>query len=257
MPKGIILSSISIVVVYAIGILLAGIFINWKADLSKGNISLANVTFIAMQDLGLKLGIVIGLGHNSAVALGALFARLVGLSMFLVFLGAFMVESYAPLKQLIEGTPKKLWPGNLGKVENGVPKNALWWQFIISALFIASVGFGGKTIVQFFNLLVLMTNIATVIPYMMIAFAYMRFKKNKDILKPLEIFKTPNSILISTVLVILSVSLATVFTVIQPAITGDYSTAIWQVVGPIIFTIISLLLYIKWERSKKDKMVNK
>ncbi|STR42310.1 amino acid permease [Klebsiella michiganensis] len=41
---------------------------------------------------------------------GLWFARITGLAMFLAYTGAFFTLSYSPLKAIIQGTPKALWP---------------------------------------------------------------------------------------------------------------------------------------------------
>lgn len=69
--------------------------------------------------------------------------------MFLALTGAFFTLSYAPLKQLIEGTPNKLWPGKMAKIENGMPLNAMRVQCIIVMVFIALVSFGGDAAAKF------------------------------------------------------------------------------------------------------------
>ena len=51
-----------------------------------------------------------GLGHGAAISIGNWFARYTGLGMFLAYSGAFFTLTYSPLKTLIMGTPKKLWP---------------------------------------------------------------------------------------------------------------------------------------------------
>ena len=48
--------------------------------------------------------------------MGSWMARFVGLSMVLALSGAFFTLAYAPLKQIIEGTPKELWPGKMSVV---------------------------------------------------------------------------------------------------------------------------------------------
>ncbi len=106
------IASIIIAVGYAVGILCVGLFTNWQEVLSGDNVNLANVAYIVIQNLGVKLGQAFGMSTNASLQLGAWFARYIGLSMMLALMGAFFTLSYAPIKQLIEGTPKEIWPKN-------------------------------------------------------------------------------------------------------------------------------------------------
>jgi len=177
--------------------------------------------------------------------------------MFLTYVGALVTVSYSPLKQIIEGTPKEMWPGKMGQVDDGIPKNAMWVQCIIMIIFIILVSFGGQGANAFFNKLVIMTNVAMTLPYMFITFAFPKFKKNKSIKKPFEIYKTYKSALIWAIISTLTVGFANFFLIIQPATVGDMSTTIWTIAGPVVFAIMSLLLYARYERIVKFKKINK
>lgn len=142
--------------------------------------------------------------------------------MFLALTGAFFTLTYAPLKQIIEGTPAKLWPGKIAKIEDGIPKTAMWVQCSIAVVIIILVSFGGEAAARFFAKLILMTNVAMTLPYIFLSGAFYSFKKNKQIKKPFEIFKSNVSSLIATV------AFANFFTIIQPAIEGDLSSTVWM-----------------------------
>lgn len=109
--------------------------------------------------------------------MGAWMARFVGLSMVLALTGAFFTLAYALLKQIIEGTPKELWPGKMAIVEDGMPRNAMWIQCIVVIVMILLVFFGGDAAAKFFNKLVLMTNVAMTLPYMFISGAFNHFAR--------------------------------------------------------------------------------
>ena len=81
-----------------------------------------------MANLGYSLGNAFGASQATAIAMAHGVARFVGISMFLALAGAFFTLMFAPLKQLIEGTPAKLWPGKMGEMKNGMPQNAMWIQ---------------------------------------------------------------------------------------------------------------------------------
>ncbi len=248
-PKGIIISAMVIAIGYSLGILLCGMFTNWKV-LAGPNVHMGNVAYVIMQNLGYQLGLSFGLAQGAALTLGAWVARFFGFSMFLSLTGAFFTLSYAPLKQMIEGTPKGLWPGKMGEVKDGMPHAAMWIQCTIVIVFVIMLTIGGAAAAKFFTILVNMTNVAMTIPYMFIAGAFAPFKKNTDIDKPFIIFKSYKSSLIWTIIVVFTVGFANFFTIIQPAMQGDIPTTIWMIVGPIFFAIVALVMFWRYEKNK-------
>ncbi|MGZ9585929.1 glutamate/gamma-aminobutyrate family transporter YjeM [Paenibacillus marinisediminis] len=249
-PKGILISAAIISVGYSLGILLIGIFTNWASVMGIANVNLGNVSYIVMANLGYSLGIAFGASDATATALGHGVARFIGLSMFLALSGAFFTLMFSPLKQLIEGTPKRLWPGKIGETKNGLPVHAMWIQATIVSVMIALIAFGGSTMAVFFNILVSMTNVAMTIPYIFIALAFPYFKKKVQINKPFIVYKTQLSANIWTWIVVLTVGFANFFSIIQPALEGDMQTTIWSVAGPVIFSIVAWLMYRNYERKK-------
>lgn len=250
-PKGILISAAIISVGYSLGILLIGIFTNWTNVMGIKDVNLGNASYIVMSNLGYSLGTAFGASEAAATALGHGVARFVGLSMFLALSGAFFTLMYSPLKQIIEGTPTKLWPGKVGETKNGLPINAMWIQATIVCVMIALVAFGGSSMAAFFNILVSMTNVAMTLPYLFITFAFPYFKKKTEIKKPFIVFKSHGSAIFWTWIVILTVGLANLFSIIQPAIEGDMQTTIWSVAGPIIFSVIAWLMYNSYEKKIK------
>lgn len=250
-PKGILISSAIIAVGYSLGILFVGVFTNWAAVMGIPNVNLGNASYIVMSNLGYSLGTAFGASDAAATALGHGVARYVGLSMFLALSGAFFTLMYSPLKQIIEGTPTKLWPGKIGETKNGLPINAMWIQAVIVCVMIAMVAFGGSSMAAFFNILVSMTNVAMTLPYVFITLAFPYFKKKTDIKKPFIVFKTQGSANFWTWVVVLTVGLANLFCIIQPALEGDMQTTIWSTAGPVIFSIIAWLMYSSYENKSK------
>jgi amino acid transporter len=256
-PKGILISAVIIAIGYSLGIFLVGIFTNWTSIMNSPGVNLGNVSYIVMANLGYTLAHIFGASAANATIVGAWVARFVGVAMFLTYTGAFFTLTYAPLKQIIEGTPAKLWPGKMGEIKDGMPLNAMWIQAAIVCVMIALVSFGGDSMSKFFDILVAMTNVAMTLPYMFLAVAFAPFKKNKNIVKPFEIFKTYNSALIWTIIVTLTVGFANIFSIIQPAIDGDIQTTIWSIAGPIFFAVIAWIMYNNYEKKNKEQKVKK
>ena len=251
-PKGVTISAIIISVGYALGIFACGIFINWGNILSDKSINMANVCYVIMQNLGVQIGLSMGLSQGVTMALGAWMARITGLSMFLALSGAFLTVVYSPLKQLIEGTPKEIWPNRLTQIKDNMPKYAMKVQAIIVVFIIALISFGGDGASAFFNKLVLMTNVAVTFPYLFLSFAFIYFKKNDDIEKPFVFFKTKKSGIAAGLIATIAIAFANLFTIIEPSITSkDYSSTIWMVSGPLAFIVIALLMYRRYEKNEE------
>ena len=247
-PRGLLIAAGVISLGYVIGIFMIGIFTNWDSVLSGTGVNNGNVTYIIMQNLGYELGLALGFAQSTALTIGAWVARFVGLSMFLALSGAFMTLSYSPLKQLIEGTPKKIWPKSMTVIKNGIPINAMRVQAVIAIVLILLVSFGGESASEFFDKLVLMTNVAMTIPYLFIAFAFASFKRRDDIPKPFVIYKSKGLAITIAYIVTAVVAFANIFTIIEPLTSGDYVKTIWMIAGPLLFGIIALLLYGRGER---------
>ena len=250
-PKGLTISAIVIAVGYALGIFACGMFTNWNDVLSLDTINMANVAYVLMRNLGFELGKAFGMTQASAITLGLWTARFVGLSLFLAFTGAFFTLTYSPLKTLIEGSPKNLWPGKFAELKDGMPINAMWIQAIIAILIILIVSFGGSNGQAFFSLLVLMTNVAMTIPYIFLSGAFPAFKKKQlvgEIEKPFIVYKSYGIALTASIIVSFVVGFANVFSIIEPAINGRITDTIFMIAGPVLFSIIAFILYYLYER---------
>ena len=246
-PKGIVISAAVISIGYALGIFLVGIFTNWASIMNIKSVNLGNASYVVMGNLGYALGNAFGASQATSLAISHGIARFFGFSMFLTLTGAFFALMFSPLKQLIEGTPPKLWPGKMAQMKNGMPQNAMWIQAIIVCVMIILVAFGGNNMTKFFKILVSMTNVAMTLPYMFIAYAFIPFKKNKDIIKPFEMFKTYKSAVIWTIVVMFTVGFANFFSIMKPALDGDLITTIWSIAGPVFFALVAFIMYWYYE----------
>lgn len=256
-PKGVSMAAIIIAVGYSVGIFLCGIFIDWKSVLGAETVHMGNASYVIMQNLGYEIGQALHLTESVSLGLGAATARFMGISMFLALTGAFFTLTFAPLKQLMEGTPNELWPGKLGETKNGIPVFGMWVQCIIVCVMVISIAFGGDKMAAFFKILTLMTNVAMTIPYMFLAFAFISFKNKESINKPFEVYKSKGFTYFMTMVVVFAVGFANVFTIIEPLTKNEPMSTVWMLAGPIFFTIVSIVLYTVYENKyvKKNNRV--
>ncbi|MBC8589855.1 glutamate/gamma-aminobutyrate family transporter YjeM [Lachnospiraceae bacterium NSJ-29] len=245
-PKGLTFAAIIIAIGYAIGIFFMGIFTNFSSLNGEG-VHISNVAYMIMNNLGFEFGQAFGFSHEVSISIGNWVARYVGISMLLALTGAFFTLTYSPLSQIIGGTPKELWPKKITKMEDGIPKYGMFIQAIIVITMIFLVSFGGDAASEFFEKLVIMTNVAMTLPYMFVAWAFIDFKKNKNIKKPFVIYKSEKSGIIAAIVVTFTVGFANFFTIIEPALHGNLSNTIWSIAGPLFFTIVALIMYRNYE----------
>ena len=259
-PKGITIAAIVITVGYAVGIFMVGMFTNWEFVTGKPNVHIGNFSYVCMENFGYQLALSFKASQETAIMVGKIVSRYMGISIILCLSGAFFTLIYSPLKQLIEGAPKEMWPGNISKLEDGMPKNAMRLQWLIVVLFVFGVTFGGDKAEEFFMKLTLMTNVAMTIPYLLIALAFPKFKNNDTIEKPFVVYKTKLATTIATFSTVVLVGFANIATIVEPSIVKHrYSDTFWMILGPVLFTIIALRIYSSYEKKcklLKDKLDN-
>ncbi|WP_208463376.1 glutamate/gamma-aminobutyrate family transporter YjeM [Escherichia coli] len=79
---------------------------------------------------------------------------------------------------------------------------------------------------------------------MFLALAFPFFKARQDLDRPFVIFKTRMSAMIATVVVVLVVTFANVFTIIQPVVeAGDWDSTLWMIGGPVFFSLLAMAIY--------------
>lgn len=89
-----------------------------------------------------------------------------------------------------------------------------------------------------------MANVSMTLPYLFLALAFPFFKARQDLDRPFVIFKTHLSAMIATVVVVLVVTFANVFTIIQPVVeAGDWDSSLWMIGGPVLFSLLAMAIY--------------
>ncbi|WP_396139209.1 glutamate/gamma-aminobutyrate family transporter YjeM [Enterococcus asini] len=255
-PRGILLSAVIISVGYALGIFLWGVSTNWEAVLSSNSTNLGNISYVMMNNLGFEFGKSIGLSQAAALTMGNWFARYTGIGMFLTYSGAFFTLTYSPLKTLIMGTPKELWPAKFTKLnKNDMPSYAMWAQCALVVAIILLASFGTPDSSAFYRILTLMANVSMTLPYLFLIYAFPKFKQKTDLERPFEAFKNYKVTVAISVVVFLLVLGANGFTIFQPMLDGaGINDTLWMIAGPVGFTVLGIILYENYvRRSKKNK----
>lgn len=94
-----------------------------------------------------------------------------------------------------------------------------------------------------------MANVSMTLPYLLLIIAFPFFKSKAHLDRPFVIFKYRQSTLLATGVVLLVVTFATIFTIIQPDIdNGDWSSTLWMVGGPLFFSLLAWGIYESYRR---------
>lgn len=244
-PKGIILAGIGMILIYALGIFLWGVTANWHKVLGTDSTNLGNITLVLMQNLGYTIGReVLHLPVHQALIMGQWTDRLIGFEEMMSVFGSMTVLIYSPLKTILLGSPKRLWPEKLTKLNSRkMPAFAMWMQAIVMGIIIFGVSFGGKSAQQFYTVLTDMNNITSSVPYLFLILAFPFFKRIKNLNRSFEVYK--NRKLTNTICVIswITIFFGIVFTIIQPVLQHDAYTAFWTAFGPVFFALVGWIFY--------------
>ena len=245
LKRGIFIAGAFTVFCYVFGFLMVGSIMSWSEF--GGNVGSLQSLFIIMYNLGVSIG---------GEILGQILMKFTGIGMFLSFAGAMIALAYAPLKQLIGGTPKEFWPASF-QVKNkaGISVAAVKAQAIIVIIFIVAKAvlslISPEGANKLYELIITMTNVAMTIPYLFLIIAWYRYRQNSKLEKDLIFFKSKVSILFALVSTFILVTFGNVFTILDPFLSGKWETGIWTIIGPIIFVLLALMIL------KRAKSINK
>lgn len=250
LKRGIFLSAIFIVVAYILGFFMVGAALEWS-QFGEG-VSSLSALFLIMGHLGDAI-----VGQENSM-LGDLLTRFAGLGMFLSYVGAMVALGYAPLKQMIDGTPSEFWPESFQEVnENGIRVGAIKVQAIIVIIFIAAKSIlslvDPEGAAKLYELIITMTNVGMTIPYVFLIWAWYKFRTDESLPKDVILIKSNAMVLFCLISTTVLVMFGNIFTIMSPFFAGDFTTGIWTIIGPVVFSIIALAIYSRGEKKINNK----
>ena len=233
---------------YSLAIFFWGISANYSQLNSNPDVNMGNILYVLMRNLGYKLGLCLNMSQEGAINLGMIFMRGLGLSMLLSFFGALFTLIYSPIKSLLDGAPKNMWPSFLYKKNKAdMPSKAMWLQAVIICSLIAIISFSVKDMRGFFEILQLLSNIAQCIPYIFIIASFSAFRRNDSLNHEYTIIKSKSAAVAVSILSSLIVTAATVFTAFEPVIVGKDPDRVFKtscmIIAPVAFFIISFIIF--------------
>lgn len=256
-PKGIFITVMVIFILTILLILGSGMVLNWKQVFDNPNVNLYNFTVYLQLKYYSEFGMALGM----TAAHAAVFSKWYMIAYSWIAALAFLqipLNNYYPIKQLIEGLPKGMFPKFVTKKnKHDIPANALWIQAIFMCAFsIIVVLIFGNNANEIYNYTTFMVTVASVIPWGLITFAYIKFKKDDSIKKHYKFFSKKIGIIYNSISLLLII-FAIVFSLIQPwTQPGGAEQGILMIIGPLFFGGLGFFIAHRYEKAiKKGKIV--
>ncbi|UQS86619.1 glutamate/gamma-aminobutyrate family transporter YjeM [Nicoliella spurrieriana] len=235
-PRGVVISAIIIFILYTISIILCGFVVNWKLVMGKNSVTLGNVMYVLMANLGMTLGHGMGLSQSATMVLSNSLTRYTGFSTLMGGVGSFFVFIYSPLKSFMFGANKRIWPKwALHLNPHDMPSHAMWIQSTVLIAILFFISFGGDSAKAFFQILTDMNNVSTAFQYILIVLAFPFFKRIENLNRPFIFYHQKRSTWFATILVLFVLSFGIIFNFIQPILDHSYMTDFWTFLGPVVF----------------------
>ncbi|WP_305768180.1 amino acid permease [Candidatus Epulonipiscium viviparus] len=230
-------AAISIVAMYVVTVLAIGVFVHWETLMSQ-DITMANLAYVIMENLGYMMAIGAGYTEATAVKAGIIFYKFTGLSMFIIQLSGYIILLYSPLKQFASHLPQR------ENNKNKVPANVLALQTMLLIMIIALVCINGE---EYLEWMVLMAVIPTTAPSFLLILMFPWFRAKKKIVKPVKVFKRINSIAVFSAIALLMVVVTNMSFVATLIDERCYAEGIVSIMGPILFASIAGFIYSIYE----------
>ncbi|NQV41185.1 MAG: amino acid permease [Candidatus Marinimicrobia bacterium] len=166
-PRGVIMATMLVGAAYILGSLAVSLVASPEVLSEAG---LKDAIFVVHKLLAESLGI------N-----GELVVRLLALIFLLTSMAAYVVWIESPLRAMFSEVPEGTFPEVLTRKDaEGGMTHALWIQAGVVIILIAIPLIGLESIDSFFRLITDLTALSLVIPYMILAAAYLVFRMNND-----------------------------------------------------------------------------
>ncbi|EOH97826.1 amino acid permease [Enterococcus pallens] len=250
-PKAIVYSAGLIFLLYFGGIILWSAAANLEQLRSGDPMHLGNLMYGLIGSTAHSLSQLFHLSGSQSQLLYQVYIRYTAFTMFVAYLSLLSSITYGPLKSLIQGTPKELWPQKLVLLnKQQMPAKALWVQSLLLALCIFALAFNHSFVSDLFNQLTYMTNVSRALPYFIVAMSFPFFLQ-KGMVQPDELLlQRRKSNYTLSFSVCTCIFLAIAFQIYEPLKMGDYLNFLTLIVGPLIFGGLASWIYQRSERKQ-------
>lgn len=212
---------------------------------------LGNLMYGLIGSTAHSLGEALQLNSNQSQLLHQFYIRYTAFTMFVSYISLLSSIIYGPLKSLIQGTPKELWPQKLTRLnKQQMPAKALWVQSLLLAVCISVLSMNHFFVADLFNQLTYMTNVSRALPYFIVAMSFPFFLR-KGMVQPDELLIRRKKINYTLSLSVCAcIFLAIAFQVYEPLKVGNYLNFLTLIVGPLLFGGLASWIYQRFERKQ-------
>lgn len=232
-PKAIFLSAVLVGIIYVIG-------------------SVAITTLIHPSQIKASTGILDAIGAGAAnLGIGSWLIRVVALGVSVSILGATVIYIASPVKMLFGSVPEGIFSKKLTKMnEVGIPKKAVYLQTaIVTLLLIATSLFPGVDTI--YNILVTMTALTALFPYVILILAYITIKKKGLIKDPVYVFHHNKNFCINVARIVLILCIIGIIFTCAPVMGSFRLNLIYEIEmigGGLLVMLSGLLIWRRYER---------
>lgn len=251
-PKALLYSAGIIILLYIGGIILWSGANDLTVLRQTDQMHLGNLMYGLMGSLAKSVGATLHLSANGTQVLYQVYIRYTAFTLLAAYLGLLSSITFGPLKSLVLGTPKAIWPKKWTRLNaQHMPIRALWIQAFVVALCILALSLNSTVVANLFNQLTYMTNVSRALPYFVVAMSYPFFLRKKIVSKDQLLVTNPRLNLFLALSVCACILFAIAFQVYQPLTTGSYRDALTLTAGPLFFAALSALWYRRFEQKNQ------
>ena len=232
-PKAIFLSAILVGAIYVIG-------------------SIAITSLMPTSQIKASTGILDAIQAGAAqVGIGPWLVRVIAFGISISILGATVIYIASPIKMLFGSVPEGMFSSKITKTnEVGIPRNAVYLQtLIVSVLLVVTSLFPGVDAI--YNILVTMTALTALFPYVILILAYIKIKKDDMIKDPVYVFCDNKHTCINLARIVLFLCVSGIVFTCAPIMETFQMNLIYEaemIGGGILVTISGLLIWNHYEK---------
>jgi len=227
-PKAILISAVLVATIYVIG-------------------SIAITMILPTDQIQASTGILDAIRQGAAnVGIGYWLVQLVAFGIAFSMLGATLIYIASPIKMLFGSVPKGMFSEKLTMTNKvGIPERAIYLQAaIVSVLLICTSLFPGVDAI--YNVLVTMTALTALFPYVLLLISYIKLKKEKKMKNQMYVMAQKDSTCIWIGRIVLALCVVGIVLTCTPVMGDLKSNIIYEmemIGGGLLVIVTGLLLW--------------
>lgn len=247
-PKAVIFSAGVVTILYIFGIILWSGTNDITTLRQTNQLHLGNLMYGLTGSLANSLAKGLEFNPWQSNLLYQFFIRYTAFTLLTAYIGLLSSITYGPLKSLIIGTPKEIWPQPFITLnQKQMPEKALWLQASLISICIAALAFNNALVGNLFNQLTYMTNVSRALPYLVVAASFPFFIQKNIVTQNMLLIPIKKINYLLSFSVCLCVTAAIFFQIYSPFQAGEYNNVLTLIFGPSLFSLLAAKLYQRFE----------